>query len=104
MLTSDLALIFQPGILSHPIHAMRPRDHVLSQQVLEFLIDHQDSFLLGMQLVSNLQDTADSRNPSRRSARKPKQSMYPPLHLSPPQSPYRLLHSHRRYSTEPRPI
>ena len=52
MLTPDLALIFQPGVLSHPVHVMRPRDHVLSQQVLEFLIDNQDHFLIGMQLVS----------------------------------------------------
>ena len=31
---------------------MRPMDHVLSQRVLEFLIEHQDHFLVGMQLVS----------------------------------------------------
>jgi hypothetical protein len=49
---ADLALIFQPGVLSHPDHAMRPKEHVLSQQVLEFLIEHQDNFLIGMQLVS----------------------------------------------------
>jgi hypothetical protein len=47
----DLALIFQPGVLSHPVHAMRPKEHVLSQQVLEYLIEHQDSFLIGMELV-----------------------------------------------------
>ncbi|WWC71509.1 uncharacterized protein I206_105467 [Kwoniella pini CBS 10737] len=29
---------------------MRPKEHVLSQQVLEFLIEHQDHFLLGMEL------------------------------------------------------
>ncbi|WWD19119.1 hypothetical protein CI109_103577 [Kwoniella shandongensis] len=45
-----LALIFQPGVISHPLHTMRPREHVLSQQVLEFLIEHQDHFLLGMEL------------------------------------------------------
>lgn len=49
---ADLSLIFQPGVLSHPQHAMRPREHVLSQQVLEFLIEHQDNFLIGMQLAS----------------------------------------------------
>ncbi|WVW85558.1 hypothetical protein I302_107596 [Kwoniella bestiolae CBS 10118] len=32
---------------------MRPKEHVLSQQVLEFLIEHQDHFLLGMELVSS---------------------------------------------------
>ena len=54
-LIEDLSLIFQPGVLSHPLHAMRPRDHVLSQQVLEFLIDNQDHFLMGMELVSVMQ-------------------------------------------------
>jgi hypothetical protein len=37
-------------MLSHPVHAMRLREHVLSQQVLEFLIEQQDHFLVGMQL------------------------------------------------------
>nr|XP_031864086.1 uncharacterized protein CI109_000730 [Kwoniella shandongensis]KAA5531158.1 hypothetical protein CI109_000730 [Kwoniella shandongensis] len=50
MTAPNLALIFQPGVISHPLHTMRPREHVLSQQVLEFLIEHQDHFLLGMEL------------------------------------------------------
>ncbi|KAK1927239.1 Rho GTPase activator [Papiliotrema laurentii] len=49
MTAANLALIFQPGVLSHPDHAMRPREHVLSQQVLEFLISHQDDLLFGLQ-------------------------------------------------------
>lgn len=49
---TDLAVIFQPGIISHTEHEMRPAEHALSQAVLEFLIEHQDHFLLGMQLVS----------------------------------------------------
>jgi hypothetical protein len=49
---TDLAVIFQPGIISHTEHQMRPAEHTLSQAVLEFLIEHQDHFLLGMQLVS----------------------------------------------------
>ncbi len=57
----DLALIFQPGILSHPDHHMRPSEHVLSQRVLEFLIEHQDHFLLGMELVS-LEKTGIARS------------------------------------------
>jgi len=52
-LTTDLALIFQPGVLSHPDHGMHPREHGLSREVLEFLIEHQDNFLIGMQLVSH---------------------------------------------------
>ncbi len=48
----DLAMIFQPGILAHPHHQLAPYEHALSQRVLEFLIEHQDHFLLEMQLVS----------------------------------------------------
>lgn len=62
----DLALIFQPGVLSHPDHAMRPKEHVLSQQVLEFLIEHQDNFLIGMQLVS-----LDNTLPTGQTAKSP---------------------------------
>ena len=51
MTTANLAMIFQPGVLAHPVHAMRPREHVLSQKVLEFLIENQDEFLVGMELV-----------------------------------------------------
>lgn len=43
---SDLAVIFRPGILSHPSHEMLPSQHALSQRVLEFLIAHQDWFML----------------------------------------------------------
>ena len=37
MTTSNLAAIFQPGILSHPQHDMSPHDYRLSQDVLIFL-------------------------------------------------------------------
>lgn len=49
MTTSNLSAIFQPGILSHPSHAMSPNEYRLSQDVLIFLIDKQDHFLIGMQ-------------------------------------------------------
>jgi len=49
MTTSNLAAIFQPGILSHPQHDMSPSDYRLSQDVLIFLIDNQDHFLIGME-------------------------------------------------------
>ena len=42
----DLAVIFRPGLISHPNHEMSPGEHALSQQVLEFLIAQQDWFLL----------------------------------------------------------
>lgn len=48
MTTPNLAAIFQPGLLSHPQHAMAPKEYRLSQDVLIFLIENQDSFLIGM--------------------------------------------------------
>jgi hypothetical protein len=49
MTTPNLAAIFQPGILSHPHHDMAPPEYRLSQDVLIFLIEKQDHFLIGMQ-------------------------------------------------------
>lgn len=49
MTTSNLAAIFQPGILSHPHHDMSPQEYRLSQDVLIFLIENQDHFLIGME-------------------------------------------------------
>ncbi len=48
MNSANLAAIFQPGLLSHPAHDMKPQEYRLSQDVLIFLIEHQDSFLIGM--------------------------------------------------------
>lgn len=42
----DLAVIFRPGLISHPNHEMSPQEHQLSQRVLEFLIEKQDWFML----------------------------------------------------------
>lgn len=42
----DLAVIFRPAVLSHPDSEMQPKEHKLSQDVLEFLIAHQDWFML----------------------------------------------------------
>ena len=44
----NLAAIFQPGMLSHPAHDMIPDEYLLSQNVIVFLIAHQDNFLFGM--------------------------------------------------------
>uniref|UniRef100_A0A8H8CLS0 pyranose dehydrogenase (acceptor) n=1 Tax=Psilocybe cubensis TaxID=181762 RepID=A0A8H8CLS0_PSICU len=46
MTATNLAVIFRPGILSHPQHEMSPQEHALSQRVLEFLIAQQDWFML----------------------------------------------------------
>ena len=43
---TDLAVIFRPAVLSHPDYEMQPKEHKLSQEVLEFLIAHQDWFML----------------------------------------------------------
>ncbi|KAG6862502.1 hypothetical protein C0995_000050 [Termitomyces sp. Mi166 len=46
MTASNLAVIFRPGLISHPHHEMSPKEFELSQSVLEFLIAHQDHFML----------------------------------------------------------
>lgn len=48
MTSQNLAAIFQPGMLSHPSHDMAPAEYRLSQDVLVFLIENQDHFLIGM--------------------------------------------------------
>lgn len=49
MTSHNLAAIFQPGMLSHPVHAMAPNEYRLNQCVIIFLIENQDHFLIGMQ-------------------------------------------------------
>ncbi|KAL3428248.1 rho GTPase activator [Phlyctema vagabunda] len=48
MTSQNLSAIFQPGMLSHPQHDMAPDEYRLSQDVLIFLIENQDHFLIGM--------------------------------------------------------
>ena len=48
MTSANLAAIFQPGMLSHPSHDMEPTEYRLSQDVIIFLIENQDNFLVGM--------------------------------------------------------
>ena len=48
MTSANLAAIFQPGMLSHPSHDMEPSEYRLSQDVIIFLIENQDNFLVGM--------------------------------------------------------
>jgi hypothetical protein len=48
MNSQNLAAIFQPGMLSHPNHAMAPDEYRLNQCVIIFLIEKQDNFLIGM--------------------------------------------------------
>lgn len=51
-LSQDLAVIFQPGIFSHPSHLQDANEHKLAVEVLEFLIEHQDHFLIGLSAPS----------------------------------------------------
>ncbi|BEJ17278.1 hypothetical protein CspHIS471_0606790 [Cutaneotrichosporon sp. HIS471] len=48
MTSANLAVIFQPAILSHPGHEMRPAESAISKDVVQFLIDHQAHFVFGM--------------------------------------------------------
>ncbi|KAG8967500.1 hypothetical protein FRC03_009877 [Tulasnella sp. 419] len=48
MTAQNLAVIFRPGVINHPSHEMMPTEHRLSQSVLEFLIAHQDWFMLDL--------------------------------------------------------
>lgn len=57
MPSANLSAIFQPGVLSHPSHDMSPPEYRLSQDVLIFLIDNQDSFLIGMRGTAADEDT-----------------------------------------------
>lgn len=52
LIVSDLAVIFQPGILHHRGHDMRPAESAVSKDVVKFLIDHEASFVFGMTMVS----------------------------------------------------
>jgi hypothetical protein len=47
MTPANLATRFQSSILSHPTHDMAPEEYKLSQDVLSFLIENRDHFLLG---------------------------------------------------------
>ena len=71
MTSANLSAIFQPGLLTHPTHDMKPEEYRLSQDVLIFLIDNQDSFLIGMsgtaadaKTVKEVQDGPQARQPT----------------------------------------
>ncbi len=48
MTAANLATIFQPGMFSHPSHLTSAEEHQVAVQVLEFLIEHQEHFVLGL--------------------------------------------------------
>lgn len=48
MPASNLAVIFQPGIFSHPSHLQDANEHKVAVEVLQFLIENQDHFVLAI--------------------------------------------------------
>ena len=65
---SNLASIFQPGMLNHPDHVMKPSEYSLNQDIVIFLIQQQDNFLVGMpgtaadeQTVQDIQNAPKTR-------------------------------------------
>lgn len=62
MTAENLAAIFQPGLISHPSHEMAPQAYKLSQDVLVFLINNQDHFLLGMRGRDEVDPAAEMAN------------------------------------------
>ena len=73
MTSQNLSAIFQPGMLSHPRHAMAPDEYRLNQCVLIFLIENQDHFLIGMQGTAADEKTKNEveRGPSATTAAGP---------------------------------
>ena len=72
MTAANLAAIFQPGIISHPQHDMSPNEYRLSQDVLIFLIENQDHFLIGMSGTGLDEKTAKDVQSGALGARSPK--------------------------------
>jgi len=71
MTAANLAVIFRPGLISHPNHELSPGEHQLSQSVLEFLIDQQDSFLLDIPPPPRPDPSSSWRPPARPNSRSP---------------------------------
>ncbi|KAK5070363.1 GTPase activating protein (GAP) for Rho1p [Lithohypha guttulata] len=72
MTAQNLAAIFQPGIISHPSHDMAPNEYRLSQEVLIFLIENQDNFLIGMSGTAMDEKTKDEVKSGPPSIKTPK--------------------------------
>ena len=51
-------MIFRPALIAHPSHELSPQEHQLSQEVLEFLIAHQDWFMLDIPPPPSRSDSA----------------------------------------------
>jgi hypothetical protein len=56
-------VIFRPAVLNHPSYEMSPEHHKLSQEVVEFLIEHQDWFMLDIPPPPRKDSILDSNKP-----------------------------------------
>ena len=48
MTTPRLAALFQPGLLGSALHLLQAKEIQLSQDVLIYLVEHQDYWIIGM--------------------------------------------------------
>lgn len=60
MSSANLSAVFQPSVLSHPKHDMSPDEYVLSQRVVEFLVEYSYK-LLPQQTNKNILNNSNSR-------------------------------------------
>nr|CAG8513078.1 11382_t:CDS:2 [Entrophospora candida] len=83
MPSSNLASIFQPGVLSHPSHNMSPEQYKLSQEVLGFLIEHQNYFLPTSNITTagnnNASSSTNDRDNSQQNLKEPFDLNNPPV-------------------------
>lgn len=68
MTSSNLSAIFQPCLLTHPQHDMAPDEYRLNQNVLVFLIENQDHFLMGLPSTPKAARPSGSKSTIKRSA------------------------------------
>ena len=85
MTTALLAGIFQPGILHHPSHEYLQQERRLSQDVLIFLIENQDNFLISMQGTDDSERVQDTKAAAKQGTgdSNKEQSMVKPAEKSP---------------------
>lgn len=67
MTASNLAAIFQPGLLSWREHDMSPKEYRWSQDVIIFLVENQDNFVFGKSTAAaekTIEDVAHNGSPN----------------------------------------
>jgi hypothetical protein len=106
---SNLAAVFSPGLLSHPQHNT-PAHYMISQRVIEFLIEYQNLFTMDLLVDSNVDEIKSPVEPDEAlvSPNIPRRSSTPSSLPSPANSlpSLGLVHekSMNRHSLPPTPI